>query len=118
MASLPLPLGEALLFAELLPTSVQGMSSRVLARGTGGNLTLFAFAAGQGLSEHMTPHEAMVIVLEGRLTLTIGGAVVAAQAGTVVRLPARVPHAVSAPEPARMLLLLLHQAEAAIAPQP
>ncbi len=116
MASLPLPLAEALLLAKLLPPSVQGLSSRVLARGTGGALTLFTFAAGQGLTEHTTPHDATVIVLEGRLTLTIGGTEVPAPAGTLVRLPARVPHAVSAPEPARMLLLLLHQADTAATP--
>jgi quercetin dioxygenase-like cupin family protein len=40
--------------------------------------------------------------------LTIGGAPVRATPGTIVRLPAAVPHAVEAPEPARMMLVMLH----------
>ena len=69
-------------------------------------MTLFAFDAGQDISTHTTAFEAVALVLEGALMLTIGDAVVRATAGTVVRLPANVPHAVSAPEPARMRLVM------------
>ena len=47
------------------------------------------------------------MTLEGTLTLTIGGKPVRATAGTIVRMPANVPHAVDAPEAARMLLIML-----------
>ena len=47
------------------------------------------------------------MVLEGALTLTVGGVAVQATPGTVVQMPANVPHAVDAPQPARMLLLML-----------
>ena len=73
----------------------------------GGNVTLFAFDAGQELSEHTAPFDAFVLVLEGALTLTIGGAPVRAIPGTIVRMPSNVPHAVEALEPARMLLIML-----------
>jgi quercetin dioxygenase-like cupin family protein len=79
----------------------------VLARTSGGNVTLFAFDAGQGLTEHTSPFDALVLVLEGALTLTIGGEHVRALPGTIVRMPATVPHAVEAPEPSRMLLVML-----------
>jgi quercetin dioxygenase-like cupin family protein len=79
----------------------------VLAKAAGASVTLFAFDAGEGLSEHSTPFEALVLVLEGALTLTIGGAPVEATPGTIVRMPAQVPHAVQAAEPARMLLVML-----------
>ena len=46
---------------------------------------------------------------EGTLALTMGGDAVAATAGTVVRMPAHVPHAVDAPAPARMLLIMLRE---------
>ena len=46
----------------------------------------------------------LVMVLDGRLKLTIGGTEVIAAAGTIVRMPAHVPHAVDAIEPSRMLL--------------
>jgi quercetin dioxygenase-like cupin family protein len=75
----------------------------------GGSVTLFAFDGGQGLSEHTSPYDALVMVLDGALTLTIGGEPIDATPGTVVRLPANVPHAVDALSPARMLLTMLRE---------
>ena len=102
-----LPPAERLDLHALVTPTPQGIASRVLAKAAGGSVTLFAFDAGQGLTEHTSPFDALVLVLEGQLTLTIGGAPVSAAPGTVVRMPANVPHGVEAPEPARMLLLML-----------
>ena len=102
-----IPGGEAITLQSLVTPTEQGIASRVLAKTSGGNLTLFAFDGGQGLTEHTSPFEALVMVLEGALTLTIGGSAVRATAGTIVRMPASVPHAVEAAEPARMLLCML-----------
>src|SRR5687767_3338067 len=104
-----IPPGEALLIHSLVTPAEQGIASRVLARTAGGNLTLFAFDAGQELSEHTAPFDAIVLVLEGTLTLTIGGAAVRATPGTIVRMPAHIPHAVEAVETTRMLLVLLRE---------
>ena len=98
---------EALQLSTLITPTPHGIASRVLAKSGGGNLTLFAFDAGQGLSEHTTPFDALVLVLEGALTLTIGGRAVQAEPGTIVRMPANVPHAVDASVPSRMLLVML-----------
>lgn len=102
-----LPAAEALPLQSLVTPTEHGIASRVLARTAGGNLTLFAFDAGQGLTEHTSPYEALVMALEGTLTLTIGGKPVNATPGVIVRMPANVPHAVEAPEAARMLLIML-----------
>ena len=102
-----IPAAEALLLHALVHPVEQGIASRVLAKTTGGNLTLFAFDAGQGLTEHTSPFDALVMVLDGALTLTIGGAPVRATPGTIVRMPADVPHALDAHEPSRMLLIML-----------
>lgn len=107
-----LPPGEALALHSLITPTEQGIASRVLARTAGGNLTLFAFDRGQELSEHTAPFDAIVIVLEGVLSLTIGGAAVRAAPGSIVLMPANVPHAVQAPEAARMLLLMLREPRA------
>jgi quercetin dioxygenase-like cupin family protein len=98
---------EALSLQSLITPTDQGIASRILAKATGGSVTLFAFDAGQGLTEHTSPFDAIVMVLEGAMTLTIGGTPVRADAGTIVRMPANVPHAVDSPEPARMLLVML-----------
>jgi len=100
---------EALALHTLITPPEQGIASRVLARTAGGNLTLFAFDVGQELTEHTSPFDALVIVLEGSLALTIAGKELTATPGTIVRMPAGVPHAVRAPEPARMLLLMLRE---------
>jgi quercetin dioxygenase-like cupin family protein len=102
-----IPAAEALLLQSLVSPTEQGIASRVLAKTRGGNVTLFAFDAAQGLTEHTSPFDALVMVLEGSLILTIGGTPVRATPGTIVRMPANVPHALDAPEPARMLLLML-----------
>jgi quercetin dioxygenase-like cupin family protein len=91
----------------LVTPTEQGIASRVLAKASGGSVTLFAFDAGQELSEHTSPFDALVLVLEGSLTLTIGGTRVQATPGTIVRMPANVPHAVMANEKTRMLLVML-----------
>ena len=110
MSAPTIPAAQALRLDQLITPTEQGIASRVLAKNAGGNLTLFAFDRGQGLTEHTSPFDAMVMVLEGRLTLTIGGSPVEATPGTIVRMPAGVPHAVDAPEPARMLLIMLRDA--------
>lgn len=104
-----IPPAQALPLSTLITPTERGIASRVLAKTDGGNVTLFAFDAGQGLEEHTSPFDAVVIVLEGALVLTIGGNPVRATPGTVVRMPGGVPHTVDAPEPTRMLLVMLRE---------
>jgi quercetin dioxygenase-like cupin family protein len=100
---------EPLRLADLIAPTEHGIASRVLAKTGGGNVTLFAFDAGEGLSEHTTPFDALVVVLDGTMTLTIGGRALQAAAGTIVRMPADIPHAVDAISAARMLLIMLRE---------
>lgn len=100
---------EALPLEDLITPTVGGIASRVLAKTGGGTVTLFAFDQGEGLSEHTAPFDALAIVLEGALTLTIGGTIVAARPGTIVRMPANVPHALEAGTRVRMLLVMLRE---------
>jgi quercetin dioxygenase-like cupin family protein len=114
MATTPtIPAAEALPLDALISPTEQGIASRVLSRTSGGNITLFAFDTGQELSEHTAPFDALVLVLAGALTLTIGGAPVRATPGTIVRMPANVPHALEALEPSRMLLVMLREPKTA-----
>jgi quercetin dioxygenase-like cupin family protein len=104
-----LPHSEAIALADLVTPTPKGIASRVLAKQGGSTVTLFAFDAGEALSEHSAPFDALVIVLDGELLLTIGGKAVAAVTGTITRLPANVPHAVDAPVASRMLLVMLKE---------
>ena len=81
--------------------------SRTIAEGPGGTVTVFAFDSGQGLSEHSAPFDAIVIVLDGRAELTVGGRAISAGTGQMVIMPANVPHAVRAGGRFKMLLIML-----------
>jgi quercetin dioxygenase-like cupin family protein len=106
-----LPPGELFALDTLVTPTPQGIASRVLARTAAGNITLFAFDAGEELSEHTAPFDALVISLSGVLVLTIGGRDVETAAQTVVLMPANVPHAVRATESSRMMLIMLRERE-------
>lgn len=108
-----IPAGEALSLDSLIQPAEQGISSRVLARSAGGNVTLFAFDAGQGLTEHTTAFDALALVVSGAITFTVGGTPTHAAAGSIVRLPANVPHAVDATAVSRMLLVMMKDTAAA-----
>lgn len=95
--------------AGLIEYQTDSVVSRTLLKTPGGSLTLFAFAQGQGLSEHSTPHEAAILVLDGSARVVVGGAECRVDTGEYLPLPAGVPHALSADEPFKMLLTMLRQ---------
>lgn len=104
-----LPPGELFTLDSLVTPTAQGIASRVLARSAGGNITMFAFDAGEELSEHTAPFDALVLTVSGALVLTIGGVEVRTAPQTVVLMPANVPHAVRAADASRMLLIMLRE---------
>ena len=98
-----------LALADAVKVAPGAIVSRTLRKDDKGTLTLFAFDTDQELSEHTAPFDAFVQVLSGRVDLTIGGEPVAAEAGELVLMPADVPHAVHAPEPFKMLLIMFRK---------
>jgi quercetin dioxygenase-like cupin family protein len=72
-----------------------------------GTLTLFAFDAGQGLSEHTAPFDAVVQVTDGTAAVTIDGTVHQVQAGEMIIMPANLPHSLQAETPFKMLLVMI-----------
>jgi quercetin dioxygenase-like cupin family protein len=105
-----LPPAELFALESLVTPTSQGIASRVLARSAAGNVTLFAFDAGEELSEHTAPFDALAMTLSGALVITIGGAEVRTSPQTIVLMPANVPHAVRAVDASRMLLIMLREA--------
>jgi len=107
----PLASDRASTLTELVDVAPGAIVSRVLAKSGGGNVTLFAFDQGQGLSEHTAPFDALVQVVDGSMELTIGGAEVRVGGGEIVLMPANVPHALHAAAPSRMVLTMLRDKE-------
>ncbi|NJD18382.1 MAG: cupin domain-containing protein [Gemmatimonadetes bacterium] len=102
--------GDVVRLSEMLAYQEGSVVSRQLVKNASGGVTLFAFAKGEGLSEHTTPHDALVVVLDGRAEITVMGATHAVAAGQAVFMPGGKPHAVAAPEPFTMLLVMLKNA--------
>ena len=72
-----------------------------------GTLTLFAFDRGQGLSEHTSPYDATVQILDGTAELTVGGTPHEVKTGQLFIMPANVPHSLKAVERFKMLLIMI-----------
>jgi quercetin dioxygenase-like cupin family protein len=86
-----------------------GVISKQITKSKGGNLTLFSFDKEQGLSEHKTPFDAIVQILDGEAEITIGSNLHKLEKGDCIIMPANIPHALKAVERFKMLLTMIKQ---------
>ncbi len=93
--------------SELLQYQDGSIVSRVLLKNKGGTATLFAFAEGEGLSEHTAPFDALVVALDGEASIQIADETFTVQKGETIILPANRPHAVRATSRFKMLLIMI-----------
>ena len=103
--------------ASLVEAGEGSVVSKVLSRLEDCTITLFAFARGEGLTEHTSPHTAVLLVVEGEMDITLrpGGAEGErhrVRTGETLRIAPSVPHELHGGEPFKMLLLLMKEAEA------
>ncbi|MBD0851237.1 cupin domain-containing protein [Maribacter arenosus] len=82
------------------------VSKHILKKETG-NISLFAFDKGEGLSEHTTPFDALVFIVDGKADIQIAGVSHIVKAGESIIMPAKVPHALYAVERFKMVLTML-----------
>lgn len=81
--------------------------SRTLIKKSAGTVTAFAFDAGEGLSEHTAPYDALVLGVDGEAEITIANVAHRVSVGQLLKLPAGQPHAVKAMTPFKMLLVMI-----------
>lgn len=93
--------------SELLQYQDGSIVSRVLLKNKGGTATLFAFAEGEGLSEHTAPFDALVVALDGEAEIQIAEETFTVRQGETITLPANRPHAVRATTRFKMLLIMI-----------
>lgn len=72
-------------------------------------LTLFAFAKGEAVSTHSAPGDAMVYILDGEASITVGENNFAARKGQTLVMPSNIPHGLDAVENFKMMLILVKQ---------
>ncbi|MBL8050175.1 MAG: cupin domain-containing protein [Anaerolineales bacterium] len=92
---------------DLISMQSGSVVSRVLLKQSTGSVTLFAFDAGEGLSEHTSPYDALVQILEGQAHITIGSQKHVVDSSNIILLPANTPHALQAQQPFKMLLTMI-----------
>jgi quercetin dioxygenase-like cupin family protein len=99
--------GKVMRLTDLVDYQDGAVVSREIINKKTGTVTLFAFAAGQGLSEHTAPFDALVQLLDGEADITISGKTLRLKEGEIVIMPANLPHALKAVSRFKMILTMI-----------
>lgn len=98
---------EALTLKEMVTYQAGAVVSRTIIKRKSCSMTLFAFDAGESLSEHSTPFDALLNLVEGEADITVSGEHYILKEGDIILLPASRSHAVKAVTRFKMLLTML-----------
>lgn len=96
-------------FAKKVEYASDGIVSKKIIQKPVGNVTLFAFDEGQELSEHSTPYDALIQILEGTAQITINKQPYEVAQGSSIIMPANIPHAIKATAKFKMLLTMIKE---------
>jgi len=102
-------IGHAINLENLVEYQEGSVVSKQIIKKEIGNVTLFAFDEGEGLSEHTAPFDAMVYVLEGEGEIVISGDPNIVIAGEFIIMPANKPHALNAHKRFKMMLVMIRE---------
>ena len=94
-------------FNESINYSEGGIVSKTVLKKQTGNISLFSFDRGETLSEHTAPFDAMIMVVDGRGEIIIGGKSFLLESGECIIMPANIAHAVNAIERFKMVLTMI-----------
>lgn len=101
--------GKVLVTNDLVQYQDGTVASRMIVFRKTGTITLFAFDAGEGLSEHSAPYDAILTVTDGEAKVSIAGSPFTVRAGEMIILPANIPHAVQAHQRFKMTLTMIRE---------
>ncbi|MGB5666357.1 MAG: cupin domain-containing protein [Maribacter sp.] len=99
--------GEKFTFANSISYAEKAVVSKHVLKKETGNISLFAFDKGEGLSEHTTPYDAMVLIVDGKADIIINGVSNVLENGETIIMPANIPHALNAMEKFKMVLTMI-----------
>jgi len=99
--------GKVFNYSDSITYSEKAVVSKQVLKKETGNISLFAFDRGEGLSEHTAPFDAVVSVIDGKADVRIGGESHVLVTGDNIIMPADVPHAIHAVEKFKMVLTMI-----------
>jgi quercetin dioxygenase-like cupin family protein len=101
--------GKILYSKDLIVYQEGSVVSRMIVYKKSGTLTLFAFDAGEGLSEHTAPFDAIATIIDGEAEISIEKESFLLKEGQMIIMPANKPHALHAHQRFKMLLIMIHE---------
>lgn len=107
MENLKMVQNQAISLANSVEYSENSVVSKQVIKQPTGNVTLFAFDAGEGLSEHTAPFNAMVQILDGEAEILINNVSNIVKNGEYIIMPANIPHALKAHKRFKMMLIMI-----------
>ena len=87
--------------------SAGGIVSKTVLKKDTGNISVFSFDKGEGLTEHTSPFDAVIVAIDGKGEIIIGGKPFTVEAGHFIIMPQNIPHAVNAVEKFKMMLIMI-----------
>ncbi len=102
-------IGKVLVTNDLLQYQEGTVASRMIVFKKAGTITLFSFDAGEGLSEHSAPFDAILTVTDGEADVSIAGKPFTVRTGEMIIMPANIPHAVKAQRRFKMTLTMIKE---------
>src|SRR5512137_2576806 len=101
--------GKVLKVNDLVQYQEGTVASRMIVFRKTGTITLFAFDAGEGLSEHSAPYDAILTVTDGEAEVAIAGSPFTVRTGEMIIMPANIPHALQAKQRFKMTLTMVKE---------
>ena len=95
---------------QLCEVAEDSIVSRIVMKNGAGNVTFFAFSAGQELSKHSAPFDALIQIVSGTAQVIIDETEYTVETGEMILMPANIPHAVRADHDFKMILTMLKDA--------
>ena len=99
--------GKVFKATEVIEYTDGGVVSKEFIHSNAGSVTVFSFDAGQGLSEHTAPFDALIQVIDGVMQLTVEGHNFDIKAGETFIIPSGAHHSVKAVERFKMMITMI-----------
>jgi len=99
--------GKKFSFSDTIEYAENAIVSKHILKKETGNISLFAFDKGEGLSEHTAPFDAVVFIVDGKAEIIIDGNSNILSSGETIVMPANIPHALKAVEQFKMVLTMI-----------